>query len=147
MTRKSGFTLVELMVVVAIMGILAGVAIPAYINYQNRTRQTDAVEAVLRAKMDQEAFWAENGRYAGTIGCLYSFGNNCTQTTHRVQTSADDSKCYTLQISGVTIQATRTIRPGVVDTVTITTNANDRVPTIVNPGALNFSIFQWLFGS
>lgn len=147
MNRESGFTLVELMLVVAITAILAAVAVPSYINYQNRARQTDAIEAVLHAKMDQEAFWAENARYAGTIGCLYSFGNNCSQTTYLVRTSADASKCYTLQIVGPTIQASRTIRPGVVDTVTITTNPNDRYPTIANPQATQFSIFQWLFGS
>lgn len=147
MTRESGFTLVELMVVVAITGVLAAVAIPSYINYQNRAKQTEAIEAVLHAKMDQEAFWAENGRYAGTIGCLYSFGNNCSQSTYLVRTSADASRCYTLQIIGTTIQASKTIRTGVVDTVTITTNPNDRNPTIANPQATEFSIFQWLFGS
>ena len=74
MNGKPGFTLVELMVVVAIVAILAAVATPAYINHQNRARQTEAVEALLRARMDQESYWAENNRYASTIGCLYSFG-------------------------------------------------------------------------
>ena len=72
MSRESGFTLVELMIVVAIVAILASVAIPAYINHINRVNQGDAVNILMNAKMDQESFYENNfpHRYAGTIGCL-----------------------------------------------------------------------------
>ena len=130
------------MVVVAIVGIMATVAVPGYINYQNRAKQTEAIEALLRGKMDQEAFWADNNRYASTIGCLYSFGNDCTKTSYL--TSKTVAKSYNLTVNGSTIRAGRTIGGGS-DILTITTASTDRFPTIVDPTKLSFSIFQWIF--
>jgi len=142
-SRESGFTLVELMIVVAIVAIMATVAVPAYINYQNRAKQTEAVEALLRAKMDQEAFWADNNRYATTIRCLYSFGNACGNGAPYL-TSKTAAKSYAITVNGSTIRAARTVGAGS-DILTITTASTDRFPTIANPAQLGFSIFDWLF--
>ncbi|MEM5786055.1 MAG: prepilin-type N-terminal cleavage/methylation domain-containing protein [Syntrophobacteraceae bacterium] len=150
MRNESGFSLVELLVVIAIVSILSAVATPAYINYQNRSKQTEAVEALLRAKMDQEAFFAENGRYANTIGCLYSFANSCAKTTY--MTSSSTAQSYTVSVvnSGAAtvkrINAQRVVpATAQTDLLHITTNDTCRTPIVDSPGALKFSLFSWIF--
>ena len=50
MKKQSGFTLIELMIVVAIVAILAAVALPAYQNYTNRAKFSEVIAAVSPAK-------------------------------------------------------------------------------------------------
>jgi type IV pilus assembly protein PilE len=150
---KSGFTLVELMVVVSIVAILAAVAIPAYINYVNRTRQGQAVSMLLTARLEEEEFCADNGHYASTIQCLPSFvpsgnaGQACLANCAGCQ-NATVVNYYSFSVSAPAssvyyqIQASRAIG-SVVDTLTISATTSN--PTVQNPDALNFSVFQWLF--
>jgi type IV pilus assembly protein PilE len=75
---SKGFSLVELMVVVAIIAILAAVAIPAYFNHTLRVRQTDAFNNLLDVKAAEEMFYSQFNRYAGfadgdTFTNLFSF--------------------------------------------------------------------------
>lgn len=61
--RKSGFTLVELVVVVAIVGVLAAIAIPNFIRYQLRAKTTEALVNLQAIAKSQEAYYAEFGSY------------------------------------------------------------------------------------
>jgi type IV pilus assembly protein PilA len=67
LSNSSGFTLVELMVVVAIIGILAAVAIPNYQKYQAKARQSEAKIALASIYTAEKSFNSENGSYTGCL--------------------------------------------------------------------------------
>jgi type IV pilus assembly protein PilA len=62
--QRKGFTLIELMIVVAIIGILAAIAIPNFIRYQLRSKTTEAKVVMGGIKTSQESFRAEYDNYA-----------------------------------------------------------------------------------
>src|ERR1700739_5017132 len=65
--RPAGFTLVELMVGVAIATILCAVAVPSYMTYVRQSRRTEAKTAVLDLAGREERFFSTNGAtYAST---------------------------------------------------------------------------------
>jgi type IV pilus assembly protein PilA len=62
----AGFTLVELMIVVALLGVLASVAVPGFMSYQARTRRSEAYSNLKAVAEAQVAFYALRGLYHGT---------------------------------------------------------------------------------
>jgi type IV pilus assembly protein PilE len=64
----AGFTLIELLITVAIIGILAGVAIPAYTDYVRRGKLPEATSALSDYRIKMEQFFQDNRNY-GNGGC------------------------------------------------------------------------------
>ena len=65
-STQTGFTLVELMIVVLIGSILIGVGLPSYRNYGRRASRADGTMALLKIASSQEKFYLQNGTYAST---------------------------------------------------------------------------------
>jgi len=64
--NQKGFTLIELMIVVAIIGILAAIAIPQFASYRRRAQDSAAKSALKNLATAQENYYAQNNVYAAT---------------------------------------------------------------------------------
>ncbi len=67
--KNAGFTLIELMVVVAIVGILASIAIPAYSKYIQRGDLVEATQALSQYRVQMEQYYQDNHTYANGGAC------------------------------------------------------------------------------
>lgn len=69
MKRTKGFTLIELMIVVAIIGILSAIAIPAYTDYVTRAKIPEATSTLADLRVKMEQYYLDNRTYP-TVGCV-----------------------------------------------------------------------------
>ncbi|MFC4656085.1 prepilin-type N-terminal cleavage/methylation domain-containing protein [Rheinheimera marina] len=96
MNRNQGFTLIELMIVVAIIGILAAIALPAYQDYTARARGSNAVASLGGQKIKV----AEAFATTGTLACNDSAGNAIPDCA--------DAGVLSLEYDGITATLTPT---------------------------------------
>lgn len=68
MRQQKGFTLIEVMIVVAIVAILSAIAIPSYTDYVRRSRLTEATAALSSMRVKMEQYYQDNRTYVGA--CL-----------------------------------------------------------------------------
>lgn len=91
--QSKGFTLIELMIVVAIIGILASIALPAYSDYVKRGKAAEATSALADGRIKMEQYFQDNRTYAGgpcpAAGKYFTYG--C---------GAPDATTYTITATG-----------------------------------------------
>lgn len=92
-----GFTLVELMIAVAVIGILTAVALPAYNEHVTRSRLTEAFSALAAAQPSAEQFWA-NGRTFEGFGVANGLPAASANFTYALTTGT--ASAYTIKATG-----------------------------------------------
>lgn len=95
--KKAGFTLIEVMITVVIVGILTAVAVPAYSDYVTRGRLAEAFTSLGGAQAAAEQFWANNRTYVG-FEAASTFPANSTNFTYAI--SGASTSAYTITATG-----------------------------------------------
>jgi len=101
--RHAGFSLVELLVVLVIMGVLSAVALPAYTRYVQRGHRTEAMAALLESQHFMERYYSANGQYLSPANAVPSLPQRLqgipSQGTVRYQLSVSEAtlNSYVLQ--------------------------------------------------
>lgn len=97
-----GFTLIEVMIVVVIIGILASIAVPAYQDYVRRGQIQDGTSTLAALRVRMEQFYQDNRTYAGNA-CSGACGIPCPATqffTYNCAT-ANAGQSFVLTANGV----------------------------------------------
>lgn len=91
--RHHGFSLVELMIVVAIIGVLAAIAIPNFMKYQARAKQSEAKSNLVALHTGEMAYFAENNSYIDDFNAI---GFGVTGSSQRYYYELGNSSLGTL---------------------------------------------------
>ena len=94
--KTKGFTLIELMIVIAIIGILAAIAIPQFAKYRIRGFNASAEADLRNAMTAEEAYYADNQGYTGDLDELTAYGATISQNVTITPTSVGTGVDYTL---------------------------------------------------
>jgi type IV pilus assembly protein PilE len=110
MRAARGFTLIELMTVVAILAVLAAIALPLYSGYVRNSREGALVSNIATIEVFEEDFRLRTGNYQPSA---YDGGPDADLTLLGWQPQADDGTTYTITVAGATYDVTATDTTGV----------------------------------
>lgn len=94
--RLKGFTLIELMIAVAIMGILATIAYPHYVSFLLKSRRSDALATMAQDQITLERCYAQNFSYSQACNSLPTFPQTSPQGFYSITLTNLGDTTYTL---------------------------------------------------
>lgn len=113
--RATGFTLIEVMIVLVVIAILAGLALPSYLDSVQRARRGDGQASLLRLQLEQEKWRANNLAYTSslsdlglsdssadgfyTIAITFAGASGFTATASASGSQSGDVDCQTLTLA------------------------------------------------
>lgn len=97
MPTNNGFTLIELMVTVAIVAILASIALPNYNDYVTRSRISEATSGLAAKRVRLEAYFDNNRTYVGAPDCA---SDTTTSASFTFSCSTAAANAYAIQAVG-----------------------------------------------
>lgn len=97
--REFGFTLIELMIVIAIVGVLMAIAVPQFAVYRKRAYDTAAVTDLKSAAIAQAAYYADNRTYCSSGNVLRSLEYGFVSQSEKVEFSIvnADANAYSMK--------------------------------------------------
>jgi len=97
-----GFTLLELMITVAVVGILAAIALPSYMDYVTRGKLTDGITRLADAKSKMDRYFFDNRQYTDAGGnCGVTFPATAGKDDYFLIACTATNITYTLTATGV----------------------------------------------
>ena len=123
-TKQQGFTLIELMIVVAIIGILAAVAIPAYQDYIARSQVSEAVVLLDGAKTAVEENVSQTGAFPADTAAMTALGVTYTgKYVSSIEVDVTNGNAGTLKATMKSVGTSKNIQGGTLTMVRNTSGA------------------------
>ena len=109
MFKQKGFTLIELMIVVAIVGIITALAVPGYQQYALKAKRSDAKTGLLQTADSQERFYVLNNRYAANNTELFGAATEeSPERMYQLNVTAGDVNGFSISATAQGAQASDT---------------------------------------
>jgi type IV pilus assembly protein PilE len=102
MRKQTGFTLIEVLIATVIIGIIAAIAIPNYLENVRQTKRTDAQAALIQFSQSMERFYSANYTYLGAAESAANTGAPAASTFAYKQSPFTGVASYNLTISAAT---------------------------------------------
>jgi len=99
---EAGFTVIELLVVIIIIGMLLAIAVPSYLGFRDRAANNTAKTNLRAALPAAEAYYADNSTYVGMDEASLLEIDSTLSSTMSVAESSSSSFCLTESVNGKT---------------------------------------------